>query len=152
MEKAVREAQSPCLPPRTKAPWHVTAPTGASIHLDTHSCLFTLDNMALRAAEWHKLPTSLTELCINTTLRCGQSFRYDLAAAFTCHSNVSSDGASPPKTSGPAHSTVASSPCVKMPKHFTTAQSTLRQPPNFPRHLPRMRRPSLPTKMIPQPS
>jgi hypothetical protein len=33
-------------------------------------------NMALRAAEWHKLPTSLTELCINTTLRCGQSFRY----------------------------------------------------------------------------
>lgn len=33
--------------------------------------------MALRAAEWHKLPTSLTELCIDTTLRCGQSFRYD---------------------------------------------------------------------------
>lgn len=32
--------------------------------------------MAMRAAEWHKLPTSLTELCINTTLRCGQSFRY----------------------------------------------------------------------------
>jgi N-glycosylase/DNA lyase len=32
--------------------------------------------MALRAAEWHKLPTSLTELCIDTTLRCGQSFRY----------------------------------------------------------------------------
>ncbi|KAH7379155.1 DNA glycosylase [Phaeosphaeria sp. MPI-PUGE-AT-0046c] len=32
--------------------------------------------MALRAAEWHKLPTSLTELCINTTLRCGQSFRW----------------------------------------------------------------------------
>ncbi|OSS49737.1 hypothetical protein B5807_05987 [Epicoccum nigrum] len=32
--------------------------------------------MALRAAEWCKLPTSLTELCINTTLRCGQSFRW----------------------------------------------------------------------------
>lgn len=31
--------------------------------------------MALRAAEWYKLPTSLTELCLNTTLRCGQSFR-----------------------------------------------------------------------------
>jgi hypothetical protein len=33
------------------------------------------NTMALRAAEWYKLPTSLTELCINTTLRCGQSFR-----------------------------------------------------------------------------
>lgn len=32
--------------------------------------------MALRAAEWQKLPTSLTELCIDTTLQCGQSFRY----------------------------------------------------------------------------
>jgi hypothetical protein len=32
--------------------------------------------MASRVAEWHKLPISLTELCINTTLRCGQSFRY----------------------------------------------------------------------------
>jgi len=31
--------------------------------------------MALRAAEWQQLPISLTELCINTTLRCGQSFR-----------------------------------------------------------------------------
>lgn len=34
--------------------------------------------MALRAADWQKLPTTLTELCINTTLRCGQSFRYVL--------------------------------------------------------------------------
>ncbi|PSN59621.1 DNA glycosylase [Corynespora cassiicola Philippines] len=32
--------------------------------------------MAVRASEWQKLPISLTELCINTTLRCGQSFRY----------------------------------------------------------------------------
>ncbi|KAL5116294.1 8-oxoguanine glycosylase ogg1 [Pleosporales sp. CAS-2024a] len=32
--------------------------------------------MALRAAQWHTLPTSLAELCINTTLRCGQSFRW----------------------------------------------------------------------------
>ncbi|KAF1842707.1 DNA glycosylase [Cucurbitaria berberidis CBS 394.84] len=36
--------------------------------------------MAVRAAEWHKLPTSLTELCINTTLRCGQSFRWRKSA------------------------------------------------------------------------
>ncbi|KAF9735863.1 n-glycosylase dna lyase [Paraphaeosphaeria minitans] len=32
--------------------------------------------MPVRAAEWHKLPMSLSELCINTTLRCGQSFRW----------------------------------------------------------------------------
>ncbi|KAK4628815.1 N-glycosylase/DNA lyase [Fulvia fulva] len=31
---------------------------------------------ALNLAEWQKLPTSLSELCINTTLRCGQSFRW----------------------------------------------------------------------------
>ncbi|KAJ9191186.1 hypothetical protein DTO164E3_254 [Paecilomyces variotii] len=27
-------------------------------------------------SEWRKLPVSLSELCINTTLRCGQSFRW----------------------------------------------------------------------------
>ncbi|KAI1844402.1 hypothetical protein JX266_009496 [Neoarthrinium moseri] len=31
---------------------------------------------ALRISEWRKLPLSLTELCIETTLRCGQSFRW----------------------------------------------------------------------------
>ncbi|KAF1911611.1 DNA glycosylase [Ampelomyces quisqualis] len=36
--------------------------------------------MALRAAEWHRLPTSLTELCLDTTLRCGQSFRWRRSA------------------------------------------------------------------------
>ncbi|SMY23880.1 unnamed protein product [Zymoseptoria tritici ST99CH_1A5] len=30
----------------------------------------------LNLAEWQKLPMSLSELCINTTLRCGQSFRW----------------------------------------------------------------------------
>ncbi|RMZ89187.1 hypothetical protein DV736_g3586, partial [Chaetothyriales sp. CBS 134916] len=29
-----------------------------------------------RATEWRKLPVSLTELCLATTLRCGQSFRW----------------------------------------------------------------------------
>ncbi|KAF7547742.1 hypothetical protein G7046_g8914 [Stylonectria norvegica] len=29
-----------------------------------------------RTAEWRKLPVNLKELCINTTLRCGQSFRW----------------------------------------------------------------------------
>ncbi|KAL1303669.1 hypothetical protein AAFC00_007023 [Neodothiora populina] len=31
---------------------------------------------ALNLQEWNKLPISLAELCINTTLRCGQSFRW----------------------------------------------------------------------------
>ncbi|KAI1455643.1 8-oxoguanine DNA-glycosylase [Annulohypoxylon moriforme] len=30
----------------------------------------------IRASEWRKLPLSLTDLCIETTLRCGQSFRW----------------------------------------------------------------------------
>lgn len=30
---------------------------------------------AMGALEWQKIPSSLSELCINTTLRCGQSFR-----------------------------------------------------------------------------
>lgn len=29
-----------------------------------------------RASEWRQLPVSLSELCIDTTLRCGQSFRW----------------------------------------------------------------------------
>ena len=32
---------------------------------------------SMRAMQWRKLPVSLTELCIDTTLRCGQSFRCD---------------------------------------------------------------------------
>ncbi|KAK6071181.1 n-glycosylase dna lyase [Seiridium cupressi] len=31
---------------------------------------------ALKISEWRKLPLSLRELCIDTTLRCGQSFRW----------------------------------------------------------------------------
>ena len=31
---------------------------------------------ALRTLQWQKLPVSLVELCLDTTLRCGQSFRY----------------------------------------------------------------------------
>ncbi|KAF7887807.1 hypothetical protein EAF00_010101 [Botryotinia globosa] len=33
----------------------------------------------LRISEWKKLPVSLAELCIDTTLRCGQSFRWKKA-------------------------------------------------------------------------
>ncbi|KAI0382057.1 DNA glycosylase [Hypomontagnella monticulosa] len=30
----------------------------------------------IRASDWRKLPLNLTDLCIETTLRCGQSFRW----------------------------------------------------------------------------
>ncbi|KAK2749250.1 8-oxoguanine glycosylase ogg1 [Myotisia sp. PD_48] len=34
-------------------------------------------NMSIaKFSEWRKLPMTLTELCINTTLRCGQTFRW----------------------------------------------------------------------------
>ncbi|KAF7917310.1 hypothetical protein EAE99_009321 [Botrytis elliptica] len=33
----------------------------------------------LRISEWKKLPVNLAELCIDTTLRCGQSFRWKKA-------------------------------------------------------------------------
>ncbi|KAF2750591.1 hypothetical protein M011DRAFT_416649 [Sporormia fimetaria CBS 119925] len=36
--------------------------------------------MAVRTTDWRKLPVTLTELCINTTLRCGQSFRWRKSA------------------------------------------------------------------------
>lgn len=45
-----------------------------------HHLYTQYDNMgALNLVEWQKLPISLSELCINTTLRCGQSFRYGIA-------------------------------------------------------------------------
>jgi hypothetical protein len=53
---------------------------GLSLEVDCYvQLLLFTPEMAMRAAEWHKLPTSLTELCISTTLRCGQSFRYGMA-------------------------------------------------------------------------
>ena len=30
----------------------------------------------MRILQWRKLPINLAELCLDTTLRCGQSFRY----------------------------------------------------------------------------
>jgi 8-oxoguanine DNA glycosylase, N-terminal domain len=37
---------------------------------------YTLTMANLRVSEWRRLPVSLTELCLDTTLRCGQSFRW----------------------------------------------------------------------------
>jgi hypothetical protein len=36
----------------------------------------TIQMANVRISEWRKLPLSLAELCIDTTLRCGQSFRW----------------------------------------------------------------------------
>lgn len=42
--------------------------------------------------DWKKLPMSLTELCIDTTLRCGQSFRYRHQRASTSsHDHITID-------------------------------------------------------------
>lgn len=35
-----------------------------------------LSQMSIRITDWAKLPVTLTELCLATTLRCGQSFRW----------------------------------------------------------------------------
>jgi hypothetical protein len=72
--------------PARSAPWRGRGKRrvpGAFTSSSTLSNCLDIAEMALRAAEWHKLPTSLTELCINTTLRCGQSFRYAPRDRFT---------------------------------------------------------------------
>lgn len=43
---------------------------------------------SVRATEWLSLPLSLKELCIDTTLRCGQSFRYAPNAARSLLQNL----------------------------------------------------------------
>ncbi|KAL2058862.1 hypothetical protein ABVK25_000154 [Lepraria finkii] len=53
-----------------------------AIHSKSASLAFEylpLDNCtmaAIRALEWRKIPVNLAELCLDTTLRCGQSFRW----------------------------------------------------------------------------
>src|SRR5688500_5664262 len=85
--------------------------------------------MALRTPEWHKLPVSLTELCINTTLRCGQSFRYNQLISSHCpraSSDESTAGESLQTTNGRAHSMDAFSPFDRIPTSYTTAPSSPR--------------------------
>jgi len=58
----------------------VRAPYSGVGHLELqwaaslHKCCTAMTN--LRISDWRKLPVSLAELCIDTTLRCGQSFRW----------------------------------------------------------------------------
>jgi hypothetical protein len=77
--------------------------------------------MALgRMSEWRKLPMSLRELCINTTLRCGQSFRYDGAPIDGPLTNSNPDGGSLTTMSGPVPFMDALSLFARMPLIFTT--------------------------------
>src|SRR4051812_36270996 len=77
--------------------------------------------MALRVSEWRKLPVSLTELCINTTLRCGQSFRHDFPASRRLSfANTSQGGASLQTMNGQWPSTAAYSSFVKTRATCTT--------------------------------
>ncbi|RPA96148.1 DNA glycosylase [Choiromyces venosus 120613-1] len=45
--------------------------------------------MALAKGEWHKLPLTLSELCLSSVLRCGQSFRWKASnpGEWTCALN-----------------------------------------------------------------
>ncbi|KAL9113374.1 MAG: hypothetical protein Q9227_002415 [Pyrenula ochraceoflavens] len=59
------------------------------VQLSTPICsklLQVLEMAALRVTDWAKLPIALTELCLATTLRCGQSFRWKASAEneFSC--------------------------------------------------------------------
>lgn len=45
----------------------------------------------VRVTEWRKLPISLSELCIETSLRCGQSFRW-VSSSSDMESTVCTDG------------------------------------------------------------
>ena len=45
------------------------------IHPDSPGFMATI-----RFTEWRQLPVSITELCLETSLRCGQSFRYRFSA------------------------------------------------------------------------
>lgn len=78
--------------------------------------------------EWRKLPVSLTELCINTTLRCGQSFRYfvllNLLLVEDALTTAYADGGSLAMTSGLVPFMVVSCPFVRILHISTTVPSS----------------------------
>lgn len=55
--------------------------------------------------EWQKLPVTLGELCINTTLRCGQSFRWQKINHEWWAPDLARSQSEIPTLSGPAHYT-----------------------------------------------
>ena len=75
----------------------------------------------MRALQWRKIPVNLAELCLDTTLRCGQSFRYIYWAIWQrLVLNNFTGGRSPKTMSGLAHSMGEYSPYVKIRPTFTT--------------------------------
>jgi len=73
-----------------------------------------------RALQWRQIPVSLAELCLDTTLRCGQSFRYVNMYASLLVSNQSTlDGGSQTKF-GLVLFTDVSFPCARTIHTFTT--------------------------------
>ena len=80
----------------------------------------------MRTSPWRKISVSLAELCLDTTLRCGQSFRYgfpEVARRYIL--NMSTGGRSLKMMSGPALYTAGYYPYVKMPPTFITEQNSL---------------------------
>ncbi|KAI9834713.1 MAG: 8-oxoguanine glycosylase ogg1 [Phylliscum demangeonii] len=81
-------------------------------------------------SEWRKLPVTLAELCLDTSLRCGQSFRWrqsgdgEWFAAFDCPITLAvAEGAE----SGPARSVADFSPYVRTPRISFTGPSSRRE-------------------------
>jgi hypothetical protein len=75
---------------------------------------------------WRKLPVSLTELCINTTLRCGQSFRYHLSLLGTDLTRT--DGRSPRTANGLARCMAGYSVLSRTRSISTTGPSSQHPP------------------------
>lgn len=70
----------------------------------------------MRTSPWRKMSVSLAELCLDTTLRCGQSFRYGFPEVAARHIfNISIGGRNLKMMSGPALCTAESYPYAKMP-------------------------------------
>ncbi|KAJ5105079.1 8-oxoguanine DNA glycosylase [Penicillium alfredii] len=94
-------------------------------------------------SEWRKLPVSLSELCINTTLRCGQSFRWQkisdneewrcvlhgrllsLKQDSSCLYYRTIQSSSAPHPSAPAPQSSADSDLLRIVQHYFNLSSNL---------------------------
>ncbi len=70
------EFGSPKLDARRAYSIHTSNRCTCVAYIDLHICSQEIQKMALRTSDWQRLPVTLAELCIATTLRCGQSFRF----------------------------------------------------------------------------
>ena len=84
------------------------------------------------ALQWRRIPVSLVELCLDTTLRCGQSFRY-VQQFYHPYLNpptllIDLDGRKPKMISGLAPFMGVYFPCIRTPLISTTSRFFLARP------------------------